>query len=162
MASEQDNTIKMPLNQTESDYSHTTAEQASEEVDGASGQVIATEPTSVGVGTVQDARKENLDAEMIMTFSDVDQNVNPAGSVLNGMLLAELTKESPPSYKRVIIPNKKASTCDDATTEQPRARDCTIASTQCTSCQCLSDCCSNECAAYCCFIDCTETLLSKL
>lgn len=131
MASEQDSI--MPLNQTESDHSYTTAEQASDEVDRARVQVIAIEPTSIGGGTDQeDVRQENLDGKeakiIVFRSSDVDQNVNPAGSTLNGTLLAELTKESPPSYESVvkasvIISTEKPSTCDDGTnviTTQPR------------------------------------------
>ena len=129
---EQDNA--MPSNhQTVSGHSHTTAEQALEEIDRASMQKVTTEPTSCGGGDhrhqEEDTRQENsdrMDSEMtVFRSSDVvDQNVNP------GALLAELTKESPPSYESVVkasviqIPPEKASTYDNGTnviTTQPQS-----------------------------------------
>ena len=101
---------------------HTAAERSTltEEVDRASVQVVATEPTSrVGADqtALEDGRQENT-----------DQNVN-RGSALNGTSIPELTKESPPSYESVvkttvIIPTDNVSTGDsdtDVVTTQPQS-----------------------------------------
>ena len=146
---EQDNA--MPLSsQTESlNHCHTsTATEVAEplsdrEVDGAlSIQIVTTEPTSSGAVDQTDsenARQENsngLEVEMtVFRSSDVvDQNVNHE-SVLNGSLMPELTKDSPPSYESVVkgsrsttaaiqVSTGKASTCDndtDVITAQPQS-----------------------------------------
>ena len=139
-------------------HTTSSAEQASEKIQGisrASVQVVAngSEPTSTiggpllgGAGTHQDIAtvtgQESWDApgtEVEMTvFRSIDMDHNAVShsaaadagrSLLSGTMVAELTKDSPPSYESVIkarapiiIPTEKTSTCDnrrDVITTQP-------------------------------------------